>query len=346
VDVNPGLRGALPLVILSALARPAGAQIPSRCPEPEARQFDFWIGEWDVENRQRSPDASPGDKTLFATGTATDRVSEVLGGCAIVEHWFGELTHTTQRGYSVRAWNPALEAWVLWLNWPGPRGAGFARLEGTFEDGSGTFSREVEGAQGPATVRFTFSDITDDSLVWTGAFAPRGGSWTRFWVMDFARRRDADSLGPYNGMAEGTDGCPSEKARAFDFLVGEWESEDGAALSARSILDGCAVSQEERWAERGGSATTRYRLRALDAATGSWAMISIDDRGRTFSRWDARVEEALPALLRDAGGGIHRLRYEDVEGDRFRRLEERSTDDGETWTAVDDRVFVRVLPRP
>lgn len=346
VEPLPGLCYALPLVILGALAGPARAQVPPRCPEPEARQFDFWIGEWDVENRQRSPEAAPGDTTLLATGSATDRVSKVLGGCAIVEHWFGELTHTTQRGFSVRAWDPTSERWVLWLNWPGPQGPGFARLEGTFADGIGTFTREVQGAQGSATVRFTFSGVTDAGFRWTGAFAPQGGSWTRFWVMDFKRRHEADHpLGPYNGMSAVTEACAAETARAFDFLVGEWEARDGATLSGRRILGGCAISQEERWVEQGGS-TARYRVQAPEAAREGWAMISIDDRERTFSRWDAEGSGALPAFRHEAEGEIRRLRYEDVGDDRFRRLEERSSDDGDTWSVIDDRVFVRVAPRP
>lgn len=330
-------------ILLAVLLLPAkvGAQLDSRCPETEARQFDFWLGAWDVENRQRNPQAAPDDTTLVATGTATDRVRAVLGGCAIVEHWYGELAHATQRGTSVRAWDPTLGRWVLWLAWPGPTGVGFSRLEGAFADGLGTFTREGTGAQGPFTVRFTFSDIAEDSFVWTGAFAPAGGSWTRFWVMDFTRRGGAGALGPFNGMAEATEACPDEPARAFDFLVGEWRSEDGAAtLRARTILDGCALSQEEEWTEA-GERWSRYQVRARETSTGAWAMIAIDDRDRSFSRWAAVEPEAPLQFQREVGGEVRRLRYENVGSDRFTRVRERSTDGGRTWTTMERLGFRR-----
>jgi hypothetical protein len=39
----------LVILILMLAAFPAVAQQPSPCGQPEADQFDFWIGTWDVE---------------------------------------------------------------------------------------------------------------------------------------------------------------------------------------------------------------------------------------------------------------------------------------------------------
>jgi hypothetical protein len=336
--VTSGSRLALQPLFLLALAAPLPGQTPPRCPEPQAREFDFWLGEWDVENRQRNPQASLGDTTLYATGSATDEVHPVLGGCAIVEHWFGELTHTTQRGFSVRAWEPERERWVLWLVWPGPAGVAFGRLEGTFANGRGEFRSERTGPRGPITTRFRFSDIEPDAFTWSGAFAPAGGDWTRFWVMDFTRRREGGPLGPFNGMDGGLDACPEPEARAFDFLVGSWRSEDDTVeLKARTILDGCALSQEEsRFA--GGETRLRYAVRARETAAGAWAMVAIDDEDRGFSRWTADAGGDL-RLLDEAG--LRRVRYEDVGADTFTRVEEASRDGGATWAIVERTVFVR-----
>ena len=53
-------------------ANPSSA---SPCSTPEARQFDFWLGEWDV---------SWGDGQH-----STNRVEATLGGCVIQENFDG-----------------------------------------------------------------------------------------------------------------------------------------------------------------------------------------------------------------------------------------------------------------
>ncbi len=65
----------------------------------EARQFDFWPGEWDVVSRNRRPD----DPQWYTTGAATNRVYAVVDGCGIVEHWRGEAFGQFIVGFSLRA---------------------------------------------------------------------------------------------------------------------------------------------------------------------------------------------------------------------------------------------------
>ena len=88
------MRCMLALVLLfagtnGATAQSAPAEPP--CGSAEHRQFDFWVGEWDV----------------FATGTskqvATSRIEKLHGGCTIRENWMptsnpggGSLTDMTR----------------------------------------------------------------------------------------------------------------------------------------------------------------------------------------------------------------------------------------------------------
>lgn len=53
------------LLVLVVLVGSAGlaADEPSPCSAPEYRQFDFWVGEWDVVNQAR-PDATPARSTI------------------------------------------------------------------------------------------------------------------------------------------------------------------------------------------------------------------------------------------------------------------------------------------
>lgn len=55
----------------------AGAQPPRvPCSRPEFRQFDFWLGDWDVT----TPDGKP---------AGTNEVTRPLGLCVLQEHWKG-----------------------------------------------------------------------------------------------------------------------------------------------------------------------------------------------------------------------------------------------------------------
>ncbi|WP_114953114.1 hypothetical protein [Sphingosinicella terrae] len=65
---------------------------PPACESPEHRQFDFWVGRWDV----------------YPTGTdrlvAHSLIEKLYGGCAIRENWM-PLGRTG--GGSLNAWRPA-----------------------------------------------------------------------------------------------------------------------------------------------------------------------------------------------------------------------------------------------
>lgn len=184
---SAGLIGVL-ISILSVGASAQGRLTP--CLAPEYRQFDFWLGDWDVVNRQRRPDGT----TWGVTGRATDKVYPVAGGCGIVEQWRGDAAQGYVVGYSLRAWNPETHAWDLVLLWPRPEQPRFATLHGGFRHGRGDFFRSVTGSDGsPMKIRLTFSDVTANSLRWNNGTSRDGGrSWSTTWVMEFSRRDPLD----------------------------------------------------------------------------------------------------------------------------------------------------------
>lgn len=59
-----------------AEAEAAPEEAPAPCSSPEHRQFDFWIGDWEVH----SPDGEL---------QGTNRIEKILGGCALQENWSG-----------------------------------------------------------------------------------------------------------------------------------------------------------------------------------------------------------------------------------------------------------------
>jgi hypothetical protein len=62
---------------------------------PEARQFDFWIGNWVVHG----PDGSAAGR---------NRIESILGGAALRESWQGESGHA---GTSLSGWDPDAGVW-------------------------------------------------------------------------------------------------------------------------------------------------------------------------------------------------------------------------------------------
>jgi len=66
------LVGAVALSGAPALGQQAPA--PKPCSTAEYRQFDFWIGDWNVSQTDGSP-------------AGTNRIESILGGCVLYESW-------------------------------------------------------------------------------------------------------------------------------------------------------------------------------------------------------------------------------------------------------------------
>jgi hypothetical protein len=86
------------------------------CAGPQYRQFDFWLGEWDLVG-------ADGKKS------AEDKVVSILGGCAIQENWTGV---KSGQGLSLSAYDPATKHWHQTLM---DDSGAVLKLEGDFADG-------------------------------------------------------------------------------------------------------------------------------------------------------------------------------------------------------------------
>ena len=216
------------------------------------------------------------------------RVYPLLDGCAIIEHWQGLLTWGKVYGFSVRAFDPAKQKWMLLLNWPQKNRAGFGLLEGEFTHGRGEFFSSSTNQAGQRTeTRYSFSDITPTSLRWDGARSEDGGTtWLTNWIMEMSRR-DPMALPLFNGPApigQRPMQCDEDVYREYDFLIGEWEGGDDAsiALSAYPILDGCAVVE---FVHDRATGHKEFRIRSYVAARSEWVMYAIDNRDPVFRQY-------------------------------------------------------------
>lgn len=258
------------------------------------RQFDFWIGEWDVNLRMKQEDLSFRD-----TIAARASIYSILDGKAILELWdSGPI-----KGYSLRYHDPALERWVLWLDWPGRNRSSKSRLDGEFRHGRGDFFTSFTDTEGVVRHgRYSFNDITPFSLRWDDLWSKDGGkTWSKNWRMEFKRRAvDPEWPIPHERVPTFTDGsrCNAEEFRPYEALAGAWSAE-GARLDAYRILDGCAViglfergDASEFWYVTFAGAAGRWEIDVLDqrrdsglltyASSESWTEMSLES-GETLA---------------------------------------------------------------
>ena len=168
----------LTLVLLPSLAlaqNPPLRQAPPRpCPtRAEARQFDFWIGDWEVTPWQQPPGAN-----MRVLGT--NRVEPLLEQCLLMENW----TDAGGRGgKSMNFWDVNRRKWrQVWVADVG----GSLDYEGEFRDGAMRFEGWTLAPNGARvlqkltffpiardTVRQLFETSTDSGRTWTPGFDGR-----------------------------------------------------------------------------------------------------------------------------------------------------------------------------
>lgn len=152
------------LGVLAASAAQAQTPPPPACTAPEHRQFDFWVGEWDV----------------FPTGqdkqVATSRIEKLYDGCAIRENW---MPLGGRAGGSLNNFVAEEGRWhQTWLS------AANARVDfhGGLVDGKMVLTGFWRGVNGPGKhglVRMTYSKGADGSVRQFGEMsADHGMSWS------------------------------------------------------------------------------------------------------------------------------------------------------------------------
>jgi hypothetical protein len=141
-----GLR--TPLAAFAALACVATAQVPpsDACGAPEHRQFDFWIGEWDVADAAGKP-------------AGQNRITAIHGGCALREEWQGRGGVT---GSSLNVYDRERKRWhQTWVD----SGGGLLVLEGAFAGGAMMLSGASTDASGNRTLQRIRWQVQPDGRV-------------------------------------------------------------------------------------------------------------------------------------------------------------------------------------
>ena len=154
-------------IALLACTSHAGAEAPQKkppgCSAAPHRQFDFWLGDWDVVDAQGKV-------------AGRNRIIAVHDGCALQESWSGSggFTGTSLNVYDVQR--------MVWhQTWVDNQG-GVLYLDGKFADGVMTLAGETldEGRRtsqriswrklADGRVRQLWEASTDGGATWTAAF--------------------------------------------------------------------------------------------------------------------------------------------------------------------------------
>ena len=151
-------------MLLAFLTTLAGAQQPAACGAPQHRQFDFWIGTWEVTGAD-------------GRRAGINRVERVLGGCALYESWEGA---TGARGHSLNAWDPGDNKWhQTWMDNEGTvlivsgglvNGEMVMEGEHRLADGSLTLERITWTPDAAGGLRQLWQSSRDRGMRWTTVF--------------------------------------------------------------------------------------------------------------------------------------------------------------------------------
>lgn len=290
------------------------------CKTPEFRQFDFWVGDWEVQD------------------TAGNTVGQNLvtleqDGCLIIEHWKdsgGVQTGTSFNYYDIRdkKWHQ------LYLDNSGNAGA-FPAMAGNLIDGKMVLLTDEKTSP---VFRWTWAKLGPGRVQQKGEQSTDGEkTWSTFWDSVYVTKQTCEHDARY---------------RAFDFWIGEWEVRPTGHPEAKPqhssiqrILGGCVIFENYSYA---GGLYEGKSFNIFDVNTGKWHQTYVDSEG-TSHEWDGGVRDGVmyyvgANLTSEGGRSWDKITYFKLENGHVRHLSQRSKDGGKTWDAYFDADYSPVGP--
>jgi len=128
------------------------------CSTAEHRQFDFWVGDWNVRDPQGQ----------FA---GTNLITKEFGGCVLQEHWVAG----NMQGGSFNIYSPGSRQWhQTWVDSNGT----LLVLDGEFKEGKMTLRGEGKRGDRPIQHRISWEPLPDGRVrqFWE-ASSDEGKTW-------------------------------------------------------------------------------------------------------------------------------------------------------------------------
>jgi len=156
--------------------------------ESTARDFDFLIGRWYVQNRRLRKWLAGSDDWEEFEATSVARL--LLGGMGNEDEFRTDHAGGFV-GMAFRFFDPETKRWAIY--WADSRRPGLLDppVIGSFSGDTGFFEGEDFFDGRSVRVRFIWSGVTTPTPRWEQAFSDDGGeTWETNWVMDFTRAGD------------------------------------------------------------------------------------------------------------------------------------------------------------
>lgn len=138
--------------------------------KPEFRQFDFWIGEWDVKNPQ-------------GVTVGSSSIQLILNQCIIFENW----TSPISSGKSFNVFNSSDNKWhQAWVDDKGT----FTQYVGELKDGKIVLVAENIAGGKKTLMKMTFSQLPGGDVRQFGEnSADEGKTWTTAFDLTYTRKK-------------------------------------------------------------------------------------------------------------------------------------------------------------
>ncbi len=235
------------------------------CTRGPHRQFDFWLGHYDLVN----PDGS---------AVGTDAIEREVGGCLITEEFAGT---GGIRGRSLNAYDRPTGQWLQTF---------ISELATNFRLNGGIVGDQMvmtgprlfplpDGSFFPFVERITWTPLMGDVVNQLFEASFDGGETYPLTTADI-NYNPADPFEPAPPV--GTTSCNAEAYDQLDFWLGHWTVRVGRHVLGRSTivkdLSGCLI--EERFRSRRGYSTRSFV--SYDFTTETWHRTYTDNRGNAF----------------------------------------------------------------
>ncbi len=146
---------------------------PPPCSAPGAREFDFWIGDWELS---------------WEAGHGTNRVEKILGGCVIHEQFDGSGPGGNGLvGRSYSTYSPDRRSWrQTWVDNEG----GYLDFDGGMQGDQMVMSRTARRDGETFLQRMVWHNIGADTFDWNCERSDDGGkTWKPVWKVHYTRRK-------------------------------------------------------------------------------------------------------------------------------------------------------------
>jgi hypothetical protein len=146
----------------------------SPCSSPEAAQFDFWLGSWNLEWKNEKGETEKGTNTITKT----------LGGCVIEENFSN--AGNLFSGKSVSVYNTNKKLWQqTWVDNSG----GYLDFTGGLDDGKMILSRRGVNRLGKEVMqRMVWYDVSENELYWNWeSSSDNGQTWKTLWKIHYTK---------------------------------------------------------------------------------------------------------------------------------------------------------------